>query len=118
MRENRMMPMGLNTFHLTVNAEPGGLLHGQVHSIAMDRRAEFTSLSRMIILLEEWLDTVANPPLVRPCDAVLPADFKLEVLFRQNYSWQGRLRSLKDGTETTFRSVLELLIQLETLLAQ
>ena len=113
-----MMPMGLNTFHLTVNAEPGSLLHGQVHSIAMDRRAEFTSLSRMIILLEEWLDTVANPPLVRPCDAVLPADFKLEVLFRQNYSWQGRLRSLKDGTETTFRSVLELLIQLETLRAQ
>ena len=49
---------------------------------------------------------------------MMPADFEIEILFRQNYSWQGKLRYLRTGQEAVFRSVLELLIQLETALAQ
>ena len=40
--------------------------------------------------------------------------FELEILFRQNYSWQGRLRLPKIGKEAVFRSVLELLLIIET----
>ena len=43
--------------------------------------------------------------------------FELEILFRQNYSWQGRLRWPKGQREASFRSVLELLILMETVLA-
>ena len=39
---------------------------------------------------------------------------ELEILFRQNYSWQGRLRLPKIGKEAVFRSVLELLLIIET----
>ena len=45
-------------------------------------------------------------------------DVELEILFRQNYSWQGRFRRPGDPGVTTFHSVLELLILLETALEQ
>lgn len=51
-----------------------------------------------------------------PPGAPRDADFEIQVLFRQNFSWQGRLRCLRDDTEAPFRSVLELLIQLEAIL--
>ena len=118
MRENRMMPMGLNTFRLTVEPQADGTIRGWVRSPVLNREAEFTSLSRLVILLEGWLDTAPETAPCRPSAAAEPADFELDILFRQNYSWQGRLRCLKGGTEAAFRSVLELLIQLETILTQ
>ena len=119
MRENRMMPIGQNTFYLNIAAKPDGALTGEVYCAALDRSAPFTSVSRMIVLVEEWLDTVEEQrPPGKPPGTAVEADFELEVILRQNYSWQGRLRSTKKNKETMFRSVLELLIQLETILAQ
>ena len=85
--------------------------------MALGREAPFTSLSRMVLLIEEWLDTADSAQMPKP-GATLSADFEIEILFRQNYSWQGKLRYLRTGQEAVFRSVLELLIQLETALAQ
>ena len=114
MRENRMMPIGQNTFYITVLPKPGGEFSGEVTSAALSRSAEFTSISRLIILLEEWLDAAAELcPSGRPIVPV-PADYEIEIIFRQNYSWQGKLRCIRDNTEAVFRSVLELLIRLET----
>ena len=116
MRENRMRPIGLNTFRLSVRPGPGGALCGVVCCELMGRQAEFTSLSRMVILLEEWMDLADGQEPIRPPGAPRDADFEIQVLFRQNFSWQGRLRCLRDDTEAPFRSVLELLIQLEAIL--
>ena len=75
----------------------------------------FTSLSRMVLQLEELMDTRGDawepwaPPEGFPKEAL-----ELEILFRQNYSWQGRLRLPKIGKEAVFRSVLELLLIIET----
>ena len=55
---------------------------------------------------------------LRDSPGSVPADYEIEIIFRQNYSWQGKLRCVKDNTEAVFRSVLELLIQLETALAR
>ena len=119
MRENRMMPIGQNTFYLNIAPKPDGTLTGEAYSAALGRRAAFTSLSRLIVLIEEWLDTVEElRPPGKPAEIAGQPDFELEVILRQNFSWQGRLRNVKENTETVFRSVLELLIQLETILAQ
>lgn len=77
----------------------------------------FRSLSRLILLLEEQLDT-GGAPKASPIKCTETPTFELDILFRQNYSWQGRLRWTKGGKEAAFRSVLELLIQMETVLAQ
>ncbi len=117
MRENRMMPIGQNTFYVTLSAKPDGAFSGEVTSTALNRSAKFVSISRLIVLLEEWLDAAAElRPSAKPPGSV-PADYEIEIIFRQNYSWQGKLRCVKDNTEAMFRSVLELLIQLETALA-
>ena len=118
MRENRMRPTGLNTFRLSIRSGSGGVLCGTVRSDLMGRQAEFTSLSRMVILLEEWMDLADGQEPVRPLVSPQRADFEIQVLFRQNFSWQGRLLCLRDHTEAPFRSVLELLIQLETILTR
>lgn len=117
MKPNRMMPAGTNLFQITVGFGNGRQMKGCVKSVALGREAPFTSLSRMVLLIEEWLDTADSAQMPKP-GATLPADFEIEILFRQNYSWQGKLRYLRTGQEAVFRSVLELLIQLETALAQ
>ena len=74
--------------------------------------AEAQDLTRQ---LEELMDTRGDawepwaPPEGFPKEAL-----ELEILFRQNYSWQGRLRLPKIGKEAVFRSVLELLLIIET----
>ena len=42
------------------------------------------------------------------------ASFELDILFRQNYSWQGRLKWPEAGKEAVFHSVLELIFLLES----
>ena len=113
-----MMPAGTNLFQITVGFGHGGQMKGCVKSAALGREAPFTSLSRMVLLMEEWLDTADSAQIMPKPGTTLPADFEIEILFRQNYSWQGKLRYLRTGQEAVFRSVLELLIQLETALAQ
>ena len=51
MRENRMMPIGQNTFYVTLPAKPDGAFSGEVTSTALNRSAKFVSISRLIVLL-------------------------------------------------------------------
>ena len=44
------------------------------------------------------------------------ATFSLKILFRQNASWQGSLCWLESGQEVPFRSVLELLLLIDSAL--
>ena len=115
MQENRSITPGLGAFRLTLQNRENGFC-GYVYSAALGCRAEFTSLARLIVLLEEWMNTATVPE--KPSAAAAPADVELEVQLRRHYSWQGQLRDLKGGAVFSFHSVLELLLQLEALLEQ
>ena len=118
MQENRSIAPGLGAFRLTLQNRENGFC-GYVYSAALGCRAEFTSLARLIVLLEEWMNTATDSPVPeKPSAAAAPADVDLEVRLRQHYSWQGQLRDLKGGAVFPFHSVLELLLQLEALLEQ
>ena len=118
MQENRSIAPGLGTFRLTLQSRENGFC-GYVYSAALGCRAEFTSLARLIVLLEEWMNTATDSPVPeKPSAAAAPADVELEVRLRRHYSWQGQLRDLKGGAVFPFHSVLELLLQLEALLEQ
>lgn len=114
MRETRLKPIGVNMFRIWLQRMPDGRLCGRADGGTLNAAVEFSSLSRLILLLDTAMDT--DPGLI---PAKLPAGpeptILLEVLFRQNYSWQGRITWLKEGKEATFRSVLELIVLLETL---
>ena len=110
MKENRMLPIGTETFRIFVDEAENGVIRGRVSGGTFPEETLFRSLSRLILLLEEQKAS--------PIKCTETPTFELDILFRQNYSWQGRLRWTKGGKEAAFRSVLELLIQMETVLAQ
>ena len=106
MQENRSIAPGLGAFRLTLQNRENGFC-GYVYSAALGCKAEFTSLARLIVLLEEWMNTATDSPVPeKPSAAAAPADVELEV------------RDLKGGAVFSFHSVLELLLQLEALLEQ
>lgn len=118
MQENRSIAPGLGAFRLTLQSRENGFC-GYVYSAALGCRAEFTSLARLIVLLEEWMNTATDSPVPeKPSAAAAPADMELEVRLRRHYSWQGQLRDSRSGAVFSFHSVLELLLQLEALLEQ
>ena len=117
MKENHMLPIGTETFRIFVDEAEDGVIRGRVSGGTLPEETLFRSLSRLILLLEEQLDT-GGVPKASPIKCTETPTFELDILFRQNYSWQGRLRWTKGGKEAAFRSVLELLIQMETVLAQ
>lgn len=99
----RMVPAGSSQFYLLLTARDDQMT-GKLYGPGAEAGLPFTSLSRMVLQLEELMDTRGFPKEA----------MELEILFRQNYSWQGRLRLPKIGKEAVFRSVLELLLIIET----
>lgn len=118
MRQTRMFPMGSGTFRIHIDRQDDGGLRGKLTGGGASGVLEFSSLSRMILLIDSLLD--AGMPGAPPTAQALPEppNFELQILFRQNCSWQGRLVWLEEGKEAAFRSVLELLELLETILSK
>lgn len=118
MKECRQTPSNGALFHIYLKKQGGEAWSGSVTGKGIPEPVSFSSLSRMVLVLEELMDLYETLPDTQPgCRAETP-DVELEILFRQNYSWQGRFRRPGDPGVTTFHSVLELLILLETALEQ
>ena len=62
MQENRSIAPGLGAFRLTLQRRENGFC-GYVYSAALGCRAEFTTLARLIVLLEEWMNTATDSPV-------------------------------------------------------
>lgn len=118
MRECRLAPIGANVFGIHIDHRDDGQITGMITSSHIPKPIPFSSLSRMILLLDEQLDIEYDDSSGRLPPQPGNPTFELEILFRQNFSWQGRLRWPEKGTETTFRSVLELITVMELLLEQ
>lgn len=86
----------------------------------------FSSLSDFLVKMESNLDemqSAASPPSGFPGETEAPAlrkgalaTFELQVLFRQHTSWQGRLKWREKNMEQSFRSVLELILLMDSAL--
>lgn len=98
-----MLPIGTETFRIFVDEAEDGVIRGRVSGGTFPEETLFRSLSRLILLLEEQLDT-GGAPKASPIKCTETPTFELDILFRQNYSWQGRLRWTKGGKEAAFRS--------------
>ena len=88
MKENRMLPIGTETFRIFVVEAEDGVIRGRVSGGTFPEETLFRSLSRLILLLEEQLDT-GGAPKASPVKCTETPTFELDILFRQNYSWQG-----------------------------
>ena len=55
MKENRMLPIGTETFRIFVDEAEDGVIRGRVSGGTLPEETLFRSLSRLILLLEELL---------------------------------------------------------------
>ena len=118
MRECRMTPIGANVFGINLEPCDDGQVKGSISGGGIKTPIPFTSLSRMILLLDEQMDIAEREtPGITEHPPSAPS-FEIEILFRQNYSWQGKVRWPAGRKEATFRSVLELITIIEMILDQ
>ena len=110
---------------------------GSLSNLFLDDDLPFQNLTQMLFGIEHILDTTQFPQQsLIPRSFSLPdsavkqgqelhpdtgdkkviSTFKLSVLFRQNASWQGTLVWLDESSEVQFRSALELVQLLDSVL--
>lgn len=117
-----------------VDSYEEGVLKGRIYN-AYAEPERFESLSQFLIKMEALLDELQQPqsatqprtftPFVERLDSEPPsrhirrgakATFEVQVIFRQNTSWQGVLIWLEQNAEQSFRSVLELILLMDSAL--
>ena len=116
MREYRMTPIGANVFGIYLESCEDGQVKGSISGGSIRKPIPFTSLSRMILLLDEQMDIVSRGAPGMAAQPPSAPSFEIEILFRQNYSWQGKVRWPAGRKEAAFRSVLELITIIEMIL--
>ena len=83
------------------------ILNAMVFPGAMEKKRRFKNTSSVANFIEKT-DEVNNGRI---------ATFELKVLYRQNASWQGSVKWLEDNKEENYRSALELLGLMDSVLA-
>ena len=117
-----------------IDSYDNGIFRGRFHN-AYHEAESFESLSQFLIRMEALLEENQTPQaytshrtfsaMLRPDDEhPTPSDlrkgakatFELKVLFRQHSSWQGVITWKERNAEESFRSVLELVILMDSAL--
>lgn len=119
---------------ICVDSYDNGVLQGRIFRPGREGE-RFSSLSQCLLRLDQILNeagspqsfatprifTPSEPTYHLPLDADCPprgtlGTFSLRVLFRRNASWQGEILWLERDLRQSFRSVLELIVLLDSAL--
>jgi len=118
-----------------VDSYENGVLNGSFYNPFLKEPLTFQSATSFLRKMEDTLDRMKfpqayttirsfsdTPPLEAAASpekqAGTLATFTVRVLFRQNSSWQGTIRWENGNREESFRSVLELLLLMDSALHQ
>ena len=129
-----------NSFRITVvciDEYEKKIPHGRIYNNYLEKGVEFTGvidlLKKIELLLEEMNcpQSFSERRVFRPSNIPLKASqtdedvkegklatFSIRLLFRQNASWQGSVIWHEGRTEESFRSVLELLLLVDSALTE
>ena len=120
----KMVPCQSREALVTVTSYCGGHMDGYLRHPRLEGKAvKIQSLAQLILMLNMLLDMEACPgsplPLVVPRDDEGHlADFRIQILFREHYTWQGKLVWQDEAQEAVFRSVLELIQLIDEILEE
>lgn len=119
-----MIPCGSREAVVTVLSYKNGIMDGYLQHPRLEEKEKIGSLSQMILLLNSLVDLEDCP---NPSLPLVPMEyekdrknsvFRIQVLFREHYSWQGRLIWQNENREAIFRSVVELLQLMDEILGE
>ena len=124
------------TTTVCIDSCENGVLNGRFYNRYLDGGRHFESLTQFLTEMERTLDRMDFPKAFTTTRtfAVPPPDmdsgqtedtlqkgaaatFAIRVLFRQNASWQGTITWLERKQEQSFRSVLELILLMNSALS-
>lgn len=120
--QGKMVPCQSREALVTVMSYRSGILDGCLQHPRLDRKINIQSLSQLIMTLDSLLDLEDCPgcplPLVRAQEGGKDyiALFRIQILFREHYTWQGRLIWQDEGQEAVFHSALELMLLIDEIL--
>ena len=135
MMQERIRCEAYRTTLICVDSYERGVLTGRFYSGQEEDAVEFQSLSQLLVRMEQRLDQMNFPQSFTAMRSFVPlagpkfgdsteanlrtgalATFAVKVLFRQHTSWQGVLRWREQKAEHSFRSVLELVMLMDSAL--
>lgn len=121
--QGRMLPCRSREAVVTVRTYEDGIMDGCLQHPRLEKKETFRSLSQMVLLLNRLIDLeycLNQPlPLVQPEyeEKKSMAVFRIQILFREHSTWQGRLIWQDQNQEVVFKSVMELIELLDEILA-
>ncbi len=119
-----MIPCQSREAVVTVSFYSNGILEGYLQHPRLNRREKIQSLSQLILLLNSLLDLEDCPGSPLP---VVPSEgnvqdgtavFRIQILFREHHTWQGRLIWQNENQEAVFHSGIELIQLFDEILAE
>lgn len=119
-----MLPCHSREAIVTVRTYDKGIMSGCLQHPRLTKKEEFQSLSQMVLLLNSLLDLEGCPNYPLPLihseydKEKNIAVFRIQILFREHYTWQGRLVWQNENREAIFHSAIELLELLDEILAK
>lgn len=127
--QNRIRGDEFRTTIACIDSYEDGIFVGRLYNPQMKAGEHFLSLTQFLIKMENALDELRLPQSFTVARAFAPparlnnasqstqepkegklATFAVRILFRQNASWQGSVTWSEGGREESFRSVLELIL--------
>ncbi|MCI8559673.1 MAG: hypothetical protein HFH03_00890 [Dorea sp.] len=101
-----------------------GIMDGYLQHPRLKEKEKIQSLSQMVLFLDGLLGLEYCPdqPLPLICSENGSKEgidvFRIQILFREHYTWQGRLIWQNENQEAVFHSAIELLQLLDEILAE
>ena len=120
----KLLPCQSREAVVTVLSYHNGIIEGYLQHPRLEKREKVYSLSQIVLLLNSLLDledSMGSPlPLVhQDCNGLESiAVFRIQILFREHYTWQGRLVWQDEEKETVLHSCIELLQLIDEILGE
>lgn len=134
-RTTKFVPTEQKVSVIQVTGYEAKNFEGTLQNTYYKEKQAFTNLTQLLFLIEHLQDNLQYPqkgmerrrfreepapPIQLPKADTPPRDalatFQLHLLFRQNASWQGSITWVEEGTEAQFRSALELVSLMDSVL--
>lgn len=120
----KMIPCQSREAVLSVCSYENGRMDACLRHPRLDGYAEVQSLSQVLLLLDSLVDLEDCPGRFMPvvssdCGGGKNTDlFRIQIFFREHYTWQGRLIWENKNEEAVFHSALDLMRLLDEILAE
>lgn len=116
----------MQTYIVTVDSYDGRIPRGTIENAFLGEEYVFSGTIDFVARVESMMDSAAKAggrrasesrPGPRRREPGGIAAFRLDILFRQNASWQGEITWLDKRKSTQFRSTLELILLMDRMLS-